>query len=382
MKTLNTTAKKWVRRTTAFPLLIIVLLPFLIPDPIHPLSFQESLHGNRDKLPKGCQSCHKGHGKFRLPDLPTSGEILCFRCHGDGHFSESARKSGDLSPSANPTNIQNVFEKAYRHPIEQATIKYARKTVPENDPSAPRPVWCKDCHNPHFMTKDDYTSAVKGVTVTGSTVDRIGSGYELCFKCHSFSANLPGDQTNKAELFDPANPSYHPVVAAGKNTQALSLLPRLNEKSRIRCTDCHGNDDPLGPRGPHGSIYRHILSKNFSPVAGPEDIHQYELCYSCHNRNSILGNHSFPYHELHIVAAMASCRICHNPHGSVKYTHLIDFENLSIRPSNNGKLDFWDLGDRSGKCFLNCHGKDHDGAMYPADTIRPSSMGSSSRRRN
>ena len=30
------------------------------------------------------------------------------------------------------------------------------------------------------------------------------------------------------------------------------------------CSDCHGNDDKYGPRGPHGSRYASLLKDNYS----------------------------------------------------------------------------------------------------------------------
>ena len=194
---------------------------------------------------------------------------------------------------------------------------------------------------------------------------RSTSEYELCFKCHSYSANLPSDQKNKAEMFNISNQSYHPVIAPGKNNDVPSLLNPLTISSTIKCTDCHNNNDPLGPRGPHGSDYVHLLVRHFNPNDGLEQASEYELCYYCHNRTSILSNRSFFYHNLHITTVGTSCRTCHNPHGSIRYAHLIDLDNYSIRSSSSGRMEYVRFGPRSGQCFLTCHGHDHNPATYP-----------------
>src|SRR6185369_17993520 len=121
---------------------------------------------------------------------------------------------------------------------------------------------------------------------------------ELCYLCHAESANLSGRSTNKRLELSPSNPSFHPLEAEGKNSAVVSLIRPYKEKkvtagdiSTITCGDCHGNDDPNGPKGPHGSRYANILVDNFvTQDKVVESQHAYALCYRCHNRNSILGN--------------------------------------------------------------------------------------------
>jgi hypothetical protein len=43
-------------------------------------------------------------------------------------------------------------------------------------------------------------------------------------------------------------------------------------------------------------------------------------------------------------------------------------------PSGSGQLGFTDLGNRAGQCFLYCHEKDHDPAVYPGTVSQPSSL--------
>jgi predicted CXXCH cytochrome family protein len=351
---------------------IVVLLSmvlFFVPVSLHSTSFRESPHGDKTKLPKGCASCHKGHGIKNTPMLSDEKDSFCFRCHGESITMEMTRRMGYLSANTKGANLNRVFEKAYRHPVDKTGIHRYNETLPETDSSAPRHAECIDCHHYHYVTTSNTMEGIRGINRDGAIVENIQAEYELCFKCHSYSANLPADQTNKAELFKTSNPSYHPIISQGKNNTTPSLIQPLSESSTIKCTNCHNNDDPLGPKGPHASNYRYILARNFNESDGPESTFQYELCYGCHRRSSILGNESFKYHNRHISLEGTSCRTCHNPHASTSYSHLIDFNNLSIAPSSSGRLDFKDLGPKAGECFLTCHSKDHNPARYPLHAL-------------
>jgi predicted CXXCH cytochrome family protein len=347
-------------------LVLIWLTVFLcVPAFLYSESLRDSPHGDRTKLPKGCGSCHRGHGVYNTAMLPERREVFCFRCHGHSTNIENTIRKGDLREVTKETNIQREFEKPYRHPVEKTGIHKYDEILPETDPVAERHSECEDCHHHHQVQKNNKMAGIQGVSNQGFVLDRINFEYELCFKCHANSANLPAYQRNKAELFSTSNPSYHPVITQGRNTDVPSLI-RLHPSDLIKCTDCHGNDDPAGPAGPHGSSYRYLLKKNFTSTDGASGSFQYELCYSCHREQSILGNHSFSLHNQHITSTGTSCRTCHNPHGSNRYPHLMDFDNINIGPSSSGRLEFIDLGGRSGECYLTCHGKDHNPMAYPS----------------
>jgi predicted CXXCH cytochrome family protein len=361
-------------------LFLTILLLFSIPDalissekiPLRP-------HFDKNKLPKGCASCHRGHGRYNTPMLPEREEAFCYRCHGNEMTLAKTKQRGDLSPNVQPYDISKEFEKSYHHPVEKTGIHQQNELLPEQDSSIERHAECVDCHHYHFVNSDNKTAGVTGADKNGLRVDRIRFQYQLCFKCHSHSANLPGNRKNIAELVDPSNASYHPIAGPGRNKDVPSLIPSLQTTSRIDCTSCHDNNNPVGPKGPHGSIYPYILAKNFQLTDGLEGVFQYELCYSCHRRESILANQSFPYHELHISHLGTSCRTCHNSHGSPLYSHLIDLDNSLIRPSKNGRLEFNDLGDEAGQCYLTCHNKEHDPKIYPGSSVIPSSLNRSNR---
>jgi hypothetical protein len=145
-----------------------------------------------------------------------------------------------------------------------------------------------------------------------------------------------------------------------------SLINPWTVQSYTACTSCHGSDQAGGPRGPHGSAFAPILKANYNcDDDQAESAAQYALCYRCHNRNIILSEElgSFRYHKKH-MDARASCRACHNSHGSNTYTHLIDFDTSIVFANSKGVRRFDDKGANTGSCSLRCHNKDHDDLGY------------------
>lgn len=212
-------------------------------------------------------------------------------------------------------------------------------------------------------------------------LSEITQEYELCYRCHAESANLPGRFTNKKAEFALTNPSFHPVEGEGKNLAVVSLIKPYREKlinpgdvSTFGCDGCHGSDNSASPRGPHGSNNQYILVENYSVKDNqPESSFTYALCYRCHSRTSILGDESFRFHSLHIKGKTGgpggdgtSCHTCHNSHGSTEYRYLISFNKDVVTPNSKGILKFVETGTYAfhGECYLSCHGVDHNPKSY------------------
>jgi len=348
-----------------------------------------------------CESCHKPHsGATAARMLKNVEEKTCDTCHG---------------PSAVATsNIAAEFNKTYRHPTYTMTpsVHDASESptgtirLPEAVATTPRHAECADCHNPH-ASHAAATVAPKasgrlagawGVDVTGLRVDPTGTPpsvneYQICFKCHGDSVNKPqptspdppytarvARQFNKRLQFDLANPSYHPVEGPGRGTFVPSLLAPWTTSSVLFCTDCHNNDSGpkaptpgTGPAGPHGSNYKHLLVARYDMDNGSqaESAATYALCYKCHDRTSILGNASFAQHNRHLTLASAPCSICHDPHGidsaqgnTTNNAHLINFDTRFVTPNSSGLLRYESTGQGHGRCYLSCHGWQHNPLTY------------------
>ncbi|MFQ5697003.1 MAG: cytochrome c3 family protein [Myxococcota bacterium] len=325
----------------------------------------------------GCENCHAPHAagsaQWLLNELRE--EDNCLACH-----------EGTVAT----LDIGGELQKPFRHPVGA----FLGLHHPEEDPrQMPRHVECEDCHDPHAATQGsafppDVSGPLvgaSGVSASGSPVAVASFQYEVCFACHAEGAGVPPPGVTRQILepslrlkLDASNPSFHPVEAPGRNPSVPSLLSPLSEASLIYCTDCHASDDGpgsggSGPAGPHGSIWPALLEREYRTGDGTSESFQaYALCYKCHDRSSILGNQSFSEHRKHIVGERAPCSACHDPHGisvtegdATHNSHLINFDVDIVSPNpSNGRLEFVDLGIRTGKCSLECHGERHDDKSY------------------
>lgn len=361
--------------------LVCLLLMLCVPLSDHALAAQKGkltgVHGNKDILPKSCRACHRG---MRMSI--NGEESTCLNCHGNSADRGKMRAAGYIAEGATAglNDIGSELRKPYSHPVlDVSGVHQAREVLPEELVNARRHSECVDCHEPHQLQKNAPFRGISRRGVGNFNAD-VTKEYELCYKCHADSANLPADSTNKREEFRITNPSFHPVEGEGANAYVISLKTPYRARkeqpgdvSTISCSDCHGSDDPNGPRGPHGSIYRGLLVDNYEMGTGlRESRRAYALCYRCHERSSILGDESFPYHSLHILGngtsefPGTSCYTCHDAHGSPRYQYLIRFDQNVVEPNAAGDLSFKAVGvaSRHGSCALSCHGVDHEPKNY------------------
>lgn len=316
-------------------------------------------------LERGCDSCHQPHqagGAIRLLRSAVE-ENNCITCHNGSVASK---------------NVATEFDKISRHPIAGYNGVH---TPNESALVNQRHVECVDCHNPHAAETGVPLGALKGVqgvAVNGSPIPAkpgINQEHQLCFRCHGdSSAKAPPrtprqyDTSNLRRIYNPtevvATASYHPIVNTGKNADVPSLIQPLSEASLISCSDCHSSDNPAAPRGPHGSNFPSLLAREYRTLdPSVEGVAAYALCYGCHDRNNILADNSFRFHNKHINEERAACNTCHDPHGS-NVAHLINFNTNVVSPSSSRRLEYSSNGPNSGTCYLTCHGEDHDPQGY------------------
>lgn len=338
-------------------------------------SMLRGAHANTEIMPKSCRACHRG---MRIS--VNGEEDNCLKCHGDPSFRSNMASHGYLANAGvSLADISLELLKPYSHPtLSYRDIHRQNELLPEDQMQLPRHSECVDCHNPHAVSADQPYRGIPGRRVGDAIVD-VQYEYELCYKCHAESANLPGNSTNKHAEFNISNPSFHPIEGEGASAFVISLkepyVARADKPadiSVITCSSCHGSEDANGPKGPHGSTYEGLLVENYEQRDGfPEGQFTYALCYRCHERNSILADESFPHHSRHIVglasaAGGTSCFTCHDAHGSTQYPSLIRFNEEVVRPNLNGKLEYRPNGvaARSGTCSLLCHEVEHDDRSY------------------
>jgi predicted CXXCH cytochrome family protein len=324
-------------------------------------------------LPEGCGSCHVGHGKAGEPMLAAGEEEFCYQCHGEETERAAMKVSGRLAMSADPVDIKREFQKVSRHPVKEGTGHEPSERLPDVLRGSVNHAECVDCHNPHHRTQaGTRRQGVSGYSLSGQYLDEAVREYEVCLKCHAEKAGLGNASREVLSDFAGSVRSSHPVVQALSAGRSPSLNSSLADGGTLRCSACHTNDDPDGPRGPHGSRHDFLLSGRYDREPNAvESPFAFEFCYSCHDRTSILSNESFGLHREHIQGDPAgnvpgtSCYTCHASHSSRDYPHLIAFnpEAVSADPKT-GRLSYVSHGEGRGECYLLCHGHSHAPAEY------------------
>lgn len=327
----------------------------------------------------------------------------CHRTHAAGHGNSLLAQPGERTNCtvchtgtvAKPGyNLSSEFAKISHHPVE---VNEWTHTPNEDASSMARHVACADCHNPHASEASTATApavsgrlkGVRGINQDGSPVPAAAFEQEVCYKCHGLiSATSIGiqrqDNIRNARLqFAPTNVSFHPVAAVGRNPAIpdTSFTTGYTASSRIGCGSCHNNNDWANdgskPAGPHGSIYKPLLEKEYNTdsvvIESPQS---FALCYKCHDRAALMTTGKFP-HAKHlsnttVPTNTASCAACHDPHGSRSQAHLINFmlfdgnivPNAVVSASGAGPIQYTKTAT-GGNCTLMCHGKDHNALAYP-----------------
>jgi len=248
-------------------------------------------------------------------------------------------------------------------------------------------------------------SGFDGVTVLTPAANQ----FENCLRCHGTGVGkqvlikygyLPtrlvftGDPLNLVPQFSPTATSSHPVAhdRSSPLPQPSLLVNMMNLNgtassrlvgSRIFCTDCHNSDDNrefggIGPVGPHGSIYSHILERNYqasqatipggtvtntfpTPDLSPQG--PYAMCAKCHDLNNISANMSWTQHSRHVSQDGFSCSVCHTAHGmspgaaSLTGERLVNFD-IKVVAQIQGAPISYNRGANS--CVFMCHNAAHN----------------------
>jgi len=366
---------------TLYPLASGSLSPAVAPSTVVAVGAPSTtVHGQ-------CGACHRGH-TAQAPNLlaQSTQSALCFSCH-DGS-SAAATSAG-----AKDVKSQYALDIPVNVPEKREYYSHDAITSAASTPATARQSDCADCHNSH-RSKATPESAqvgdgintpplstgwgisgpltgVSGVSVVNGAAGEAPTSYEpldgivkpvtreyqLCFKCHSGAATLTSNTglepsqyaLDKAVEFNPANPSFHPVEAAGTNGtdkmkaslagQSPYKLWNFNIGSTVRCLNCHASGatpepgtDTTAPQpptaggdlAPHTSSNRGILLRNYldrelkprvdsvvdtKTVKAAYSAGDFALCYVCHGEEPFANAASpansnatnFAFHGLHLT---------------------------------------------------------------------------------
>ncbi len=374
-----------------------------------------------------CTSCHVEHnanGPARLlrgttPPVANLDPYTqnCITCHNG---------NSNISPSV--ANVYAEFSKVSYHPYPSGnnTHDTAEATLVNNN----RHATCADCHNPHGAQQvTTFTpppqlrpsqNAVNGISASDGITPLLPAQnqYENCLRCHGTSTGKPAtskfgylpvryvsnpaDPANVLSQFAVTASSSHPVTHTSSSSYPQpSLLPYMSKLDgvsqarqmgiQIFCTDCHNSDDNrefggVGPAGPHGSKWTHLLERRyeFSQAPGPgqritnlyvnPDLTvngPYAVCVKCHDlAGNIIRNTSWSQHSVHIDSGF-TCSTCHTAHGiagrngTVSGDRLVDFDLNVVAPNGGMPISY---NGSTGTCALVCHEVAHNtnGTVGPA----------------
>ena len=396
------------------------------------------------------------HARSAAPNLgaqPAPLSTMCFTCHnGSGSGLNTQAQYMDPAVPANDPAARNY----YRHDAvadPAAPNTHTLATANEFGGVSNRHTVCTDCHNSHNATSDPSIQTTTGWTVAGQNVTASGVSvsngaalappaytflegtamsqptreYELCLKCHSGFTTLNANTgqpasryvLDKAVELNPANSSYHPVEAPGKNT-STAMAGSLSGTSpykqwnfatngTVRCVNCHGDPRKYNATtppaagsdlAPHTSQFRGLLIQNYRDrvLKGRYEAYaaaDFALCYVCHAeapfRSSTYANTNFLDHDKHVSKLAnkgtntstdidtpgagqgnAICSECHfRTHGSALAVKVGDRSNsrlVNFAPNVtgwDGVVSFTPKGlTTDGSCTLVCHGENHDAEGY------------------
>jgi len=408
------------------------------------------IHGPYFMTTSACAVCHSIH-TAQAPTLliKSSQSTVCFLCHnGTGASTDVQAQYADPLVPANDPDAGAYYSHDALVPATNT-----QSALNEFGGVSNRKSQCSNCHNAHQATTADgiqtttgwtapgQLSGVSGVSVvngpagaapTYTFLDGVASPvtleYQLCFKCHSgFTTLLPPvpgkpstDALDAGAEFNPANPSFHPVEAAGTNQTAKMTdslagtspykLWNFTTGSTIRCLNCHASGTtPAATPAPaagsdlsvHTSSNRGILLQNYQDRVLPSGTEAYSagnfaLCYTCHAEepfaNSTSNDTNFSLHGLHLtgLAGMgaggtdidtanagqgnALCAECHfRTHATtfkvgtqaVPGSRLVNFApDVTPYPAVGGTISWTPNATGGGSCTLTCHGKSHDNISY------------------
>ena len=328
-----------------------------------------SAHVDSLALTDQCGSCHVGHGQSGEPMLAKSEEDFCFQCHGSESERSRMVQEGRLTSSSRLVDLRPDFEKMYSHPIGLDGVHSPVEKLPSYEGGNTAHAECVDCHNPHQRVNGvrGLNYDVSGYSLEKQYLDKSVYEYEICLKCHS--DHLGGKRAGRSvsKSFARSVRSQHPVTVSAPSRGLPSMRNKAWTGDRMLCSDCHRSDDPDGARGPHGSNYEFLLSGNYNrEVYVQESPYEFEFCYSCHDRASILSDEGFQGHRLHIEGDPltgrlgTSCFSCHASHGSPDNPGLISFNTQAVGSEKSGMgVQYIPSGQGTATCVLMCHGYNH-----------------------
>ncbi len=296
----------------------------------------------------------------KLNPAGTAAGFVCYNCHGST-ASPAAGAQGNRSNKDIQTQIAKTtgsVHPANADAVHDTAAELAGAAFGNALGGKARHSSCMDCHDPHEAKSGTHAQGTNlagpplqgawGVKFGGTLaafaapttanftkVTSLAAGTDLeatlCFKCHSaYYGALPTSpsggftETDQAREFNPANPSFHPVLASNSGTvgNTGNVIAPWTKTSLMTCTDCHESNSTTDPNGPHGSTAKFILkgpnttwSSSVASLGNNAWMPAGTFCLNCHANDATKSR--FPAHSRSGDHSIA-CTGCHVliPHGS------------------------------------------------------------------
>lgn len=361
---------------------------------------------------RNCAACHKGHkgtmgGNLAKPTRPGrgGGDQLCLACHEGLNAIPTADGAPKLPAwsGQGSGHLKNRFGSGRAETYSRSVRSRTRNLRLAQD--------CSGCHDPHGKERGRLRATA--FDARGQLLDRRPvSVAEVCFGCHAGpeAAPLPSGNPDVGSLFAKGAASSHAIGSTAAGRPELPSLRTSAFQGGLDCGSCHDNPDPAGPRGPHVSPNTSLLKASFGREKDLARLGDRvnDLCFLCHDRQSIISNQSFPFHAQHLSGFTNSgsgstrrrasgfseaagvlgirspkdfgpgrggaympgygeitvCATCHVSHGSIRQAALIEFDRSVVTASSVGAASFQRAGLGHGTCTLTCHGYDHVQTRY------------------
>jgi hypothetical protein len=339
---------------------------------------------------------------------PAAGQDqVCLSCHEGMNSAAAAPESAPKLPSWGGEGSNHLLGRPGARKMDafERTVRANGRTITVGQ-------GCGGCHDPHGKERGRLRATA--FDARGQWVDRKPQFVaEVCFGCHAGpeAVALTHGPSDIGQLFTRGIASGHGLGATAASRPELPSLRTSAFQGKVDCTSCHDNPDPAGARGPHSSSFPSLLKAGFGREKDLArlGVRANDLCYLCHDRQSIATNQSFAYHGQHMTgftqsgsgaprraassglaeaSAMlgvrsakdlrpgrggaylpgygepSTCATCHAAHGSMREAALIEFDRAVVSPSSMGGVSFQRSGLGHGTCTLTCHGYDHVQTRY------------------
>lgn len=389
----------------------IALLMMLIVAPLALAkggAFKSTKHGDPVNGPQkkadapigSCVQCHDGHLSHKRGERKQTGNVRCFECHavpsesgafpglGDWQQSKHAiARNGLCADCHDPHGVKDkngliAHMLKERQPevclachdgargVDIRTELFLPYVHGKQTGSGKQLVACSECHNVHRAGAIEGVARVEvlngaagtqpGYNLRTANDPSEAAEYEICFKCHSSYVKQGPGETDLARLTNPANPSYHPIQAEGRNRriEADAFVNGYGADSIIECSDCHAK---------HGSMYAGLLVRNAPVTSDAQTMTRNDLCFGCHafgvyadgSADAAVRRLSrFEAHALHVGGNRVPCFSCHETHGSTKLPSLL------VTRRTPGITSYIST-PAGGTCTPTCHSMKSYAVTYP-----------------